>query len=186
MGCWSSCRSSWPRSQPLTEIVTPTVAPRGRGVEWLQMGFAKAQPAVISTAGQAPGPHGVSFLWRLLRSPDGWLDFLTACQRQYGNVVYFRFLSVPACLINDPGGIEHVLVTDHRNFTKSMDYRALSRVLGQGLLTSEGEFWKRQRRLVQPAFFRERILSYGGLMTSYAARLIEDWQDGEVRDVHRD
>jgi cytochrome P450 len=133
-----------------------------------------------------PGPRGFSFLLRLLRAPDGWLDFLSGCAQQYGSVVYFRFLSVPACLITDPAGIERVLVTDHQNFTKSMDYRARSRVLGQGLLTSEGEFWKRQRRLVQPAFFRERILSYGGLMTSYAARLVETWQDGEVRDVHRD
>jgi len=149
------------------------------------MGFAKAQPAVISGAASAvpPGPRGWSFLWRLLRNPDGWLDFLTACQRQYGNLVYFRFLSVPACLINDPAGIERVLVTDNQSFSKSMDYRALSRVPGQGLLTSEGEFRKRQRRLVQPAFFRDRILSYGGLMTSYTKRLIESWQDGEVRDV---
>lgn len=152
------------------------------------MGFAKAQPAIAGRAARAlpPGPRGVSFLWRLLRAPDGWLDFLTDCQRQYGNVVYFRFLAVPACLINDPAGIERVLVTDHQNFTKSMDYRALSRVLGQGLLTSEGEFWKRQRRLVQPAFFRERILSYGGLMTSYTARMMDTWQTDEVRDVHRD
>jgi cytochrome P450 len=123
---------------------------------------------------------------RLLRAPNGWLDFLTWCQRRYGNVVFFKFLGAPACLINDPAGIERVLVTDHQKFTKSMDYRALSRVLGQGLLTSEGEFWKRQRRLVQPAFFRERILSYGGLMTSYTVRMMETWQDGEVRDVHRD
>jgi cytochrome P450 len=150
------------------------------------MAFAKAQPAVIAQNGRAPGPRGVSFVWRLIRAPNGWLDFLSECQRQYGNVVSFRFLGVPACLINDPAGIERVLVTDHQNFTKSMDYRALSRVLGQGLLTSEGEFWKRQRRLVQPAFFRDRILSYGGLMTSYTARLMETWQDGEVRDVHRD
>jgi cytochrome P450 len=154
----------------------------------MDMEFAKAEPAVIAHTGRTvpPGPRGISFLWRLVRSPEGWLDFLAGCQRQYGNLVYFRFLGVPACLINDPAGIEHVLVTDHRSFTKSMDYRALSRVLGQGLLTSEGEFWKRQRRLVQPAFFRDRILSYGGLMTSYAARLMETWQDGEVRDVHRD
>lgn len=152
------------------------------------MGFAKAQPVVIAPAGRAapPGPRGLSFLWRLLRAPEGWLDFLTGCQRQYGNVVSFRFLGVPACLINDAAGIEQVLVTDHQNFTKSMDYRALSRVLGQGLLTSEGELWKHQRRLVQPAFFRERILSYGGLMTSYTTRLVQSWQSGEVRDVHRD
>ncbi len=153
------------------------------------MGFADAQhPSVTTHAKPAvpPGPRGVVFLWRLLRAPDGWLDFLADCQRQYGNVVYFRFLGVPACLINDPAGIEQVLVTEYQNFTKSMDYRALSRVLGQGLLTSEGEFWKRQRRLVQPAFFRDRILSYGSLMTAYAARLLETWQDGEVRDIHRD
>jgi len=128
----------------------------------------------------------LSFVWRLVRAPDGWLDFLSDCRRDFGNIVYFRFLAIPACLINDPVGIERVLVTDHQKFTKSMDYRALARVLGQGLLTSEGEFWKRQRRLVQPAFFRERILSYGGLMTSYANRLLDTWQDGEVRDIHRD
>lgn len=98
----------------------------------------------------------------------------------------FGFLGNPACMINDPAGIERVLVTDYQNFTKSMDYRALSRVLGQGLLTSEGEFWKRQRRLVQPAFFRDRILSYGGLMTSYTMRLIDSWRDEQIRDVHAD
>lgn len=152
------------------------------------MEFAKAQPAVVTRAGREvpPGPRGAWFLWRLLRAPNGWLDVLSECQRRYGNVVRFRFFGAPVCLINDPADIERVLVTDHQNFTKSMDYRALSRVLGQGLLTSEGEVWKRQRRLVQPAFFRDRILSYGFLMTSCTARLIDSWQDGEVRDLHGD
>jgi cytochrome P450 len=139
------------------------------------MGFARA-----------PGPRGFSFLWRLLHAPDGWLDFLTQCTQEYGDIVSFRFLGVPVCLINDPAAVEQVLTTDHQNFTKSLDYRALSRVLGNGLLTSEGALWKRQRRLVQPAFYRERILSYGGIMTSYATRMLESWQDGEVRDIHRD
>jgi cytochrome P450 len=139
------------------------------------MGFARA-----------PGPRGFSFLWRLLRSPEGWLDFLTHCVQEYGDIVFFRFLGVPVCLINDPAAVEQVLITDHQNFTKSLDYRALSRVLGNGLLTSEGDFWKQQRRLVQPAFYRDRILSYGGVMTSYATRMVQSWQDGEVRDIHRD
>ncbi|MGA2134416.1 MAG: cytochrome P450 [Bryobacteraceae bacterium] len=153
------------------------------------MGFARTeQPAVVVSPVRAapPGPHGVLFWWQLLRSPDGWLDVLTWLTRRYGDVVGFGFFGFPACIINDPAGIEHVLVTDYQNFTKSMDYRALSRVLGQGLLTSEGEFWKHQRRLVQPAFFRDRILSYGELMTTYTARLLESWRDGEVRDVHAD
>jgi len=125
-------------------------------------------------------------MWRLARARNGWLDCLPACRAQYGNIVFFRFLGSPVCLINDPAGIQQVLVTDHQNFTKSMDYRALARVLGQGLLTSEGEFWRRERRLVQPAFSRDRILAYSSLMTSYTVRLIETWQDGEVRDLHRD
>jgi cytochrome P450 len=153
------------------------------------MGFARTeQPTALAPANCAapPGPRGLAFWWRLLRASDGWLDLLTWLNRRYGDVVGFGFLGFPACLINDPAGIEYVLVTDYQNFTKSMDYRALSRVLGQGLLTSEGEFWKHQRRLVQPAFFRDRILSYGELMTSYTRRMLETWQDGEVRDVHAD
>ena len=67
-----------------------------------------------------------------------------------------------------------------------MDYRALSRVLGRGLLTSEGDLWKQQRRLIQPAFCRERIQFYAGFMTSYARRMLDDWPDGEVRDIHSD
>lgn len=153
------------------------------------MGFGRAQARTTAAElprAAPPGPRGFVFAWRLLRSPNGWLDTLCDCRRRYGEVVSFRFLRAPVCLINDASGIEHILVTDHLNFTKSMDYRALARVLGQGLLTSEGELWRRQRRLVQPAFFRERILSYGGLMTSYTARLVQTWRDGEVRDVHRD
>jgi len=156
------------------------------------MSFARAarplDPALLPSLkrGFPPGPRGWSFLLKLLRAPEGWLDFLLHCAREYGDIVFFRFLGTPACLINDPAGLEHVLVTDHQSFTKSMDYRALSRVLGQGLLTSEGELWKRQRRLVQPAFYRERILSYGGIMTSYTTRLSDTWRDAEVRDIHHD
>ncbi len=146
-----------------------------------------APPALAKISRAAPpGPRGISFVWRLLRARNGWLDVLEDCRRQYGNVVGFRLIGAPACLINDPAGIEYVLVTGHQNFTKSADYRALSRVLGQGLLTSEGEFWKHQRRLVQPAFFRDRILSYGSLMTAYTTRLLETWAPSEVRDVHHD
>src|SRR5579871_1696744 len=143
------------------------------------MGVATArQPAAIKPAHRSPpGPRGVAFWWRLLRFPDGWLQFLVDCRDRYGNVVAFRFFGVPACLLNDPAAIEHVLVTHYQDFTKSIDYRALSRVLGQGLLTSEGELWKHQRRLVQPAFFRERILSYGSIMTAYTARFCDTWQD---------
>jgi cytochrome P450 len=79
-----------------------------------------------------------------------------------------------------------VLVTNAGNFTKSADYRALARVLGQGLLTSEGEFWKRQRGLIQPAFHRQSILGYAAVMTRAAARMLDSWKERAERNIHED
>jgi cytochrome P450 len=152
------------------------------------MGFARAEgaTAIRSKDRLPPGPRRLSDSWALLRSPGAWLDFLARWSREYGDIVFFRFLGVPVCLINDPSSIEQVLVTDHQNFTKSLDYRVLARILGKGLLTSEGDLWRRQRRLIQPAFHRERIQSYAGTMTSCAQRLLENWTGGEIRDIHAD
>jgi cytochrome P450 len=60
------------------------------------------------------------------------------------------------------------------------------RLLGNGLLTSEGDFWRRQRRLAQPAFHRQRIGAYGEVMVEYTTRLMSSWREGEVRDIHRE
>ena len=60
------------------------------------------------------------------------------------------------------------------------------RTLGQGLLTSEGDFWRGQRKLAQPAFHRERIAAYGQLMVDFTERMLESWADGQVRDVQAD
>jgi cytochrome P450 len=83
------------------------------------------------------------------------------------------------CLVNRPDCIESVLVTQHNNFEKSKDYRALRRVLGNGLLTSEGDFWRRQRKLVQPAFHQARIASYAEVMVAYTERMLATWEDGQ-------
>jgi len=85
-----------------------------------------------------------------------------------------------------PRDIEYVLVTNPANFTKSADYRALARVLGNGLLTNEGKPWQRQRGLIQPAFRRENILSYAPVMSRAASAMLESWTDGESRNVHAD
>ncbi len=92
----------------------------------------------------------------------------------------------PAYLLNHPDLVEEVLVTQYRNFVKSSAYRRGLRILGNGLLTSEGDFWQRQRRLCQPAFHQERIAAYGKIMVAYTDRLLDQWQDGEVRDIHQE
>ena len=112
------------------------------------------------------------------------IGYFTKCIRDYGDIVFLRFLGVPMCLLNRPDCIESVLVTQHNNFEKSKDYRALRRVLGNGLLTSEGEFWRRQRKLVQPAFHQERIAAYTEVMVAYTERMLASWKDGQGLDVH--
>ena len=77
-------------------------------------------------------------------------------------------------------------MTRNRLWKKDRHLQTMRPVLGDGLLSSEGDFWRRQRRLAQPAFHRDRIASYGEIMVTHATRLAEKWRDGEVRDVHKD
>ena len=133
-----------------------------------------------------PGPKG-HFLFGSLESVSrDWLGFYNQCARDYGDVVRLRYLHISICLLMHPRDIEYVLVTDPGNFTKSADYRALARVLGNGLLTNEGKSWQRQRGLIQPAFRRENILSYAGVMTRATSRMLGSWTAGESRNVHAD
>src|SRR5260370_8806983 len=112
-----------------------------------------------------PGPKGRFLLGSAIEIGRDWLGFYQRCAEEYGDVVCVRLAHVPVYLIAHPRDIETVLVTNAANFTKSADYRALARVLGRGLLTSEGDFWKRQRSLIQPAFHRQNILGYSAVMT---------------------
>src|SRR5437588_8025585 len=116
------------------------------------------------------------------------LGFIDRAQRDYGDIVWMRFLYVPALFLYHPNEIEYVLATNAKNFIKSMSLRSnfFQRLVGNGLLTSQGDEWKRQRRLTSPAFHRERIAGYAGTMVDYTKRLTANWREGETRDVHRD
>lgn len=108
--------------------------------------------------------------------------------RDYGDIVRMRFFYLTVHFLYDPEHIEYVLSTNARNFIKSRSLRTpfFKRLVGNGLLTSEGEEWKRQRRLAQPAFHRQRISAYGEVMVEYTERMISGWSHNEVRDIHRD
>jgi cytochrome P450 len=136
--------------------------------------------------GLPPGPKGRFLLGSLVELSRNWLEFYKQCAEEYGDVVCVHIAHVPVFLIVHPRDIETVLVTNARNFTKSADYRALARVLGNGLLTSEGEFWQRQRSLIQPSFHRQNILAYSTVMTSAAGRMLDSWKDDEERNFHED
>lgn len=134
----------------------------------------------------APGPKGRFLLGSLVEVSRDWLGFYKSCADEYGDIVRIHLAHVPVYLVVHPRDIETVLVTNAGNFTKSADYRALARVLGQGLLTSEGDFWKRQRSLIQPAFHRQNILSYAAVMTQAASHMLDSWEEGGERNVHED
>ena len=111
------------------------------------------------------------------------LAFLRQLALDHGDVVWFRTLGPEILLLNDPDLIREVLVTHDRRFAKGPGLRVAERLLGQGLLTSEGAFHRRQRRLAQPAFHRLRIGAYATVMAEYSAEWQQSWKDGEVLDV---
>jgi cytochrome P450 len=115
------------------------------------------------------------------------LRYYEEWSRQYGDVVALRLAAWPAILLNHPEYIEYVLVKNHRNFIKfPFFFRHVQAIFGQGLLTSEGEVWHRQRRLMAPAFHERRLAGYGEATVRFSKRMLENWRPGELRNVHAD
>jgi cytochrome P450 len=115
------------------------------------------------------------------------LEFLLSMRRAHGDVVEVALGPLQVTLLSHPDLVEDILVTRAKLWKKDRFLRTnLRPLLGEGLLSSEGDFWRKQRRLAQPAFHRDRIAAYADIMVGHASRLARVWQDGEVRDVHKD
>jgi cytochrome P450 len=140
----------------------------------------------MATATMPPGPKGHFLLGALPDIRRDELDYLTDIVRRYGDVVYLRVVNHPCYVLSHPRDIEYVLLTNYGNFKKSIFLRASQALFGNGLLTSDGDFWLRQRRLLQPAFHHESIAAYSRAMVEHTGQELAAWQDGEVRDVHQD
>lgn len=133
------------------------------------------------------GPKGLPITGNLLSFRRNPLQFIQTSAKAYGDVVLFRFgPKRNVYLLTDPDLIKEVLVTKQASFRKAKGLQVAKAVVGEGILTSEGKKHLRQRRLMQPAFHRERIAAYGDVMVRQAALLLEEWKDGEVRDIHHD
>jgi cytochrome P450 len=131
-----------------------------------------------------PGPEQGFFDG--LRSPfrQEPLGFMTRAAREYGDIVCLRFFNLRTYLLFHPDHIEDVIVNNARKFIKGRILRANRHLFGNGLLTSEGEFWLRQRRMMQPAFHRSRIANYASTMTDSATRLADSWRPGQELNLH--
>jgi cytochrome P450 len=111
------------------------------------------------------------------------LGFMSRCAHDYGDMTRFRLGHLRVYLANHPKYIEEVLVEKSRHFIKHFALRLNPGILGNGLLTSESDFWLRQRRLIQPAFSRGRLAAYGPPMVAAAERVLDEWAPGETREI---
>src|SRR5260370_15969778 len=124
------------------------------------------------------GPSEGLKRWSLGPLNNNPLEYFTQIAREFGDIAGLRILNFKTIFINHPGLIEEVLVTNARKYSKGRVLRANRHVFGEGLLTSEGDFWLRQRRLAQPAVYRLRIASYAATMVEYTQRMLDGLPGG--------
>jgi len=133
-----------------------------------------------------PGPRRRVPALNALRMGRSPLTFLTELRDRYGDIARVPLGSETLYLFSHPDLVRDVLVTNHRNFHKGRGLERAKILLGEGLLTSEGDFHLRQRRLAQPAFHRQRVAAYGTTMATYAASRRDRWQSGATIDAHHE
>lgn len=152
---------------------TAAVPVRHRSVGPLEIGRPEAA--------LAPGPAGTALggSFRALRRDE--LSMLVRAANRYGDVVRLelgpRAAHLPVVLIRDPEHVHHVLLEARDSYPKSFDYRFLARLLGEGLVTSEGEIWARQRRVIQPAFRHSQVHEFAEPMIEACREVAGRWSE---------
>jgi cytochrome P450 len=134
----------------------------------------------------APGPRGYPLVGMLPHMKRDVVQFFIQIAREYGDVVAFKMGPRLAFLCTAPHHVQHILQDNHRNYTKGPLIRRVMPLLGNGLTTSEGELWRAQRRLLQPAFHRQRLADFGPLMTTTIGEVLDTWArflDGRPFDI---
>ena len=113
-----------------------------------------------------PGPHGVATATALASMARSPLDGYVQLAARYGDTIKFPYSpGHDFYLLSRPEHAEHVLATNQDNYVKAFTYRPLRALVGDGLLTSEGDRWRRHRRLIQPVFSRRQVTAFGPAMT---------------------
>jgi len=144
---------------------------------------------MIDTAVSTPTLKAVNI--SPLRIPEIQRDPLAFLQRnaaEHGDFIHYPLGLWEVYQLNHPDLIEHVLVTNQRNYSKNtVQYNTLAKITGRGLLTSDGRFWRRQRRMIQPAFHRQKVLGWGQMMMAITQKMLQKWKpvarSGQTLDI---
>ena len=123
-----------------------------------------------------PGPRGHPLIGNLLPFARDPFHFLLSSQREYGDVVRFRLGSISACLLAHPDSVRHVFLDNSQNYDKRIGYVQMKPLVGDGLLVSEGDVWRRQRHLLQPPFQPQHLDVLTRPMLAAMAALLERWE----------
>lgn len=138
-----------------------------------------SKAAIVSRQGLPPGPKGSLIGGNLGQVGPRRVDFFLDLARTYGPLASFRIGRWRLFLASDPDLIQQVLVTDAKSYVKHFGARTFKPVLGNGLVTSEGDFWLRQRRLLQPAFLKAQVQSYAPVMANLTQAMLAKWHSGK-------
>jgi cytochrome P450 len=141
------------------------------------------QPQALTTIAErrAPGrryPTPFHFFFEARRDP---LATLARARREYGDVVRMEAWPLVVHLLFAPDDIKYVLQENNRNYWKGNLVGRVKPLIGEGLFTSEGDFWRRQRRLAQPAFHRQRIESFATIMSDAGKRMLDGWESAAAQ-----
>lgn len=147
-----------------------------------------AGPAVPTALREPEGPRGHPFVGNLYEYARDPLAFLQKARREYGEVARLRFARSTSFLVSNPAYVKHILQDNHRNYERNEFSNTLLKLfLGDSVLTLDGGDWLRQRRLMAPAFHRQRIAGFGETMVDAASAMLDRWAPraarGEVLDL---
>lgn len=123
-----------------------------------------------------PNKHPLDNVSRFKNDP---VAYLKEGFEQHGDIFQFNVLRRTLVATNDPAHVQYILQENNRNFKKSPAYEKLGLALGNGLFTSEGEFWLRQRRMAAPAFHKKEIEAYQNIMQEETDQMLNSWRDGD-------
>jgi len=146
-----------------------------------------AAPAGSAAARAIPGPHGQPILGSMSEFQHDRLGFMTRLQTDYGGVAQFRVANLSMIQVTHPDGVQRILQDNNHNYVRGALYASMRAMAGNGLPFNDGDFWLRQRRLMQPSFHRARVDAFGSLITAAAQAMLQRWEpaarSGQPLDV---
>jgi cytochrome P450 len=131
---------------------------------------------LASQAALAKGPSGLPLVGNILELMPDPIGFLLRMAKEYGSLARYRLGSVTMNQVNHPAGVQRVLLDNNHNYYKGDNWEPMRLVAGNGLFTSEGSYWLSQRRLMQPAFHRQCIAGFAGIMVQRTQEMLARWQ----------